>query len=420
MAGMTIGQFCSRLVAASLALFALAACKGGSDSNGDGPHADLVAENVPRIERATGLKFKTPPRIEVRSRDQIREFLQSRVTEEAATKELLGQQSAYRRLALLPETLDLRSFLVNLLTEQVAGYYDPKTKVLYVPDDARAEILEQTVTHELVHALQDQYANLDSIQGTTGQNDRVTAASSVMEGQATFVSLRLMGGQLIAWDKAREVIRQSQSSMPLFSTAPTIIQETLLFPYLSGAEFMSRYDTRNPRSSPFSGNLPVSTEQILHADAYFDKRDDPVRITLPSPTTGETTYENNLGEFETRILLFEHTRDQNLAVRAAAGWDGDRYMVIRTARGEGIAWLTIWDSAIDAAEFTNAMSEGIAVRFKSPAGDPLPSGGKKYVARERALMLWGGEVSGRSAVLFVDVPDGVDTNVIDVAKVELR
>ncbi|MGI9077203.1 MAG: hypothetical protein ACR2G6_07735 [Gemmatimonadaceae bacterium] len=397
---------------------AFASCNGGGD-RGDGPYADIVAENVPRIERATGLKFKTAPRIEKRSRDQIREFLLGRVKEERATRELLGQQTAYRRLALLPETLDLPAFLVNLLTEQVAGYYDPKTKILYVPDDARAEVLEQTVTHELVHALQDQYANLDSIQEITGDNDRVTAASSVMEGQATFVSLRLMGGQLIAWDKAREMIRQSQSAMPLFSTAPTIIQETLLFPYLSGAEFISRYDARHARSSPFSGALPVSTEQILHADAYFDTRDDPVRITLPPPSTGENTYENNLGEFETRVLLFEHTRDQNLAVRAAAGWDGDRYVVISTPRGDGIAWLTIWDSAVDAAEFSNAMEEGIAARFKSPA-EPIPSGGKRYSSRTRELMLWGGEVSGRAAVLFVDVPQGVDTNVLDVGKVTLR
>jgi len=417
MAGMTLTRCCIILGAASLTL---AACTGGGDGGNASPYADLVAENVPRIERATGLKFKSPPRIEKRSRDQIREFLQSRVTEEGATRELLGQQAAYRRLALLPETLDLRDFLVNLLTEQVAGYYDPKTKVLYVPDDARAEMLEQTVTHELVHALQDQYANLDSIQGTTGENDRVVAASSVMEGQATFVSLRLMGGQLIAWDKAREIIRQSQSSMPLFSTAPTIIQETLIFPYLSGAEFISRYDARNPRSSLFNAALPVSTEQILHANAYFDTRDDPVRITLPAPTGGEREYENNLGEFETRILLFEHTRDQNLAVRAAAGWDGDRYMVIRTASGDGIAWLSVWDSAVDAAEFTNAMEEGIAARFKSPSGEPIPSGGKRYAARGRALMLWGGEVSGRPAVLYVDVPTGVETSVIDVKKVTLR
>lgn len=417
MAGMTNARLRVILVGASLAL---AACKGGGDDGADGPYADLVAENVPRIERATGLKFKSPPKIEQRSRDQIREFLQSRVTEEAAARELLGQQTAYRRLGLLPETLDLKAFLVNLLTEQVAGYYDPKTKVLYVPDDARKEMLEQTVTHELVHALQDQHANLDSIQQTTGQNDRVVAASSVMEGQATFVSLRLMGGQLIAWDKAREIIRQSQSSMPLFSTAPTIIQETLLFPYLSGAEFMSRYDARHPRSSPFKAEMPVSTEQILHANAYFDTRDDPVRITLPTPTSGEPMYENDLGEFETRVLLFEHTRDQNLAVRAAAGWDGDRYVVIQTARGDGIAWLTIWDSAVDAAEFSNAMEEGIATRFKSPDAVPVPTGGKRYSARGRALMLWGGEVSGRAAVLFVDVPEGVDTNILNVEKVVLR
>ena len=57
--------------------------------------------------------------------------------------------------------------MLELLTEQVVGYYDPATKVLYVVDGAEPAMVNVTVTHELVHALQDQYLNLDSIQKIT-------------------------------------------------------------------------------------------------------------------------------------------------------------------------------------------------------------------------------------------------------------
>ena len=65
--------------------------------------------------------------------------------------------------------MDLRAFFLRMLTEQIVGYYDPATKMLYVVNGADEQIVGVTITHELVHALQDQYVNLDSLQksGTT-------------------------------------------------------------------------------------------------------------------------------------------------------------------------------------------------------------------------------------------------------------
>jgi hypothetical protein len=127
-----------------------------------------------------------------------------------------------------------------------------------------------------------------------------------------------------------------------------------------------------------------------------------------------------VGEFVTRIFLFQHTRDQALATRGAAGWDGDRYVVLRTPRGDGIAWLTIWDSALDAAEFGRAMEAMVARRFDEPAAQSGPGGARRYSTAGRSLSLWGGEVAGRPAFLFVDVPEGTPTGVIDLARVRLE
>ena len=61
---------------------------------------------------------------------------------------------------------------MRVLTEQIIGYYDPKTKVLYVVEGAPEEYVGITIMHELVHALQDQYVNLDSLEHITGDDDR--------------------------------------------------------------------------------------------------------------------------------------------------------------------------------------------------------------------------------------------------------
>ena len=150
---------------------------------------------VPQIEEATGLKFKTPPKMETRSRAQVREFLLTKFNETTPAEQLRGEEAAYKLFGLIPDSMDLRRFLLELLTEQIVGYYDPATKVLYVVADAPDDITGITITHELVHALQDQYVNLDSIQKSTDDNDRLSAAQALIEGQAQFEQLSIMVGR---------------------------------------------------------------------------------------------------------------------------------------------------------------------------------------------------------------------------------
>src|SRR5882757_8579498 len=123
----------------------------------EGPYAAEVNEAIPMIEKAVGLKYKTPPKVETRSKDQVREFVTKQLTDSLAAHDIAGQEAAYKRLGMIPDTLNLKAFLISLLEEQIVGYYDPHTKVLYVVDDAPKDTRALTITHELVHALQDQY-----------------------------------------------------------------------------------------------------------------------------------------------------------------------------------------------------------------------------------------------------------------------
>jgi hypothetical protein len=390
----------------------------------EGPYAKVAGEAIPRIEGVTGLKFKTDPKVEPRSRDEVRAFLERRFREDLPDAEIAGTRSAYRRLGLIPDTLDLRAFMLDLLTEQVVGYYDPETKVLYVVQEAPPEQASIIISHELVHALQDQYMSLDSLQLLRGDNDRQVAAHAVIEGQATIVQIQTMlGGADIAtalpggWERVRDLIRESSSQMPVFATAPRIIQETLIFPYLSGAEFMRTFQQLRPGEAPF-GDMPRSTEQVMHARAYFNERDAPTRVTLPAPRVGRDRYQNNLGEFETRLFLYEHIRDQAGAVRGAAGWDGDRYMVIETPRGEALAWVSVWDSPVEAAEFTEVLDRAIGRRFDGEHMREV-AGGKRYEVRDREISWWGGDVRGRATVIYTDAPSGMG-ELIAPSRVQLQ
>ena len=405
---------------------ALTACaRGEGAASGDGPYARQATRAIPKLEEGAGLTFKSPPKIEMRTKDEVRKFLEDKLASEMPAEELTGQERTYKRFGLIPDTLNLRTFMVGLLTEQIAGYYDPAAKVLYVVEGADPALIVMTVSHELVHALQDQYFNLDSLQKLRGNNDRQVAAQSLLEGQAIFEQMSATIGERAlttalpgTWDRVRDLIRQNNESMPLFSRAPFVIQETLLFPYLSGAEFIRRAKEKKPNANLLE-DVPASTEQVVHPERFFENRDDPTDITLPAPRVGKVAYENNLGEFETRLLLYEWLKDQSAAIRGAAGWDGDRYQLIDIGRGEALAWLTIWDSSVDAAEFRGLLDTSVLRRFKGVQPGKADAMTRLYTTSDRTIALIAVEVQGRPGIIYVDAPKGTATNLIDVSRVRL-
>jgi len=410
------------LVAATMLL---AACARGKDA-GSGPYAREVAEAIPRIEQATGLKFKTPPKVEVRTREQVRDFLLKQFDEATPTAQLAGEEKAYKLLGLIPDTMNLRAFFVRVLTEQVVGYYDPKAKTLYVVQGADEQVVGITITHELVHALQDQYVNIDSIQKSGSNNDRLAAAQALIEGEAQFeqISIMLGGPDQIetrlpgAWDRVREEIRNRQGEMPVFATAPMVIQESLLFPYLSGAEFVRRVKEKRGSHDPFR-DIPRSTEQILHPPSFLSTPpDEPTTVTLPAPRGATKVYENDMGEFGTRLVVYDYLRDAQTAQRAAAGWDGDRFMVVERGSESGIVWAIVWDSPVDAGEFTDAMVRATMRRTGAPQRSV--GAGVSYTSKGRTISIQPVSIGDRALVLYSNLPEGmgsvIDPSAVTVGK----
>jgi Zn-dependent peptidase ImmA (M78 family) len=381
-----------RLAVAAL-LLGTAACGEARQLHSDPPIESLTAELVPAVEKAVGLKFKRPPSIAARSREQVKSYLSRKLDTDMPAEEVRGVTLAYRIFGLIPDTLDLRALLLALYTEQVVGYYDPDSSMLYVVQGTDRTQARLVLAHELVHALQGQYLSLDSLLDQPHQNDRRMAVQAVMEGQATLASLTaLMPDQDYDslpefWHQFRQTVRAQQSNMPVFRSAPLIIREDLIFPYLAGADFVRWFRRSHPDTVPFGPRLPQSTEQVLHPDRYRDG-DRPVSLAFPSGT--DLVYQDGLGEFETRVLLTQLSGEESLGVAGAMGWAGDRYAVLSADPGDALVWWTLWDTPEAGQRFAQLLEKDWPTRERP--------GRRAEITRQA--------VGARAGVRLVDAPTG--------------
>ena len=359
----------------------------------------VVQQMMAPVERATGLTFKRQPIVLQRTRAQVRDYVVHKSDHDMPPAEIDGMQAAYRLFGLLPDSVDLRRTVIDLLTEQVAGYYDADSNALFIPTDIDPAQARLVVSHELVHALQAQYVDLDSLIHQDRQNDRRSAAQAILEGQATLAQiLVLMPEQNVDslpdfWE-LRDALGKQQAQMTVFANAPVWLRESLIFPYLGGAEFVRRFQHLHPDKQPFGALMPVSTEQILHIDRY-EAGDRPQVLAFVRPARDSVIYENDLGEFETRLLLEQLLGNTATATALAAGWDGDRYQILGPGAG-ALVWYSVWDDAATADRFAAGLKRAWALRRIPGQAERrseivrLPLGGLPVVRLVDAPLQWDG------------------------------
>ena len=372
----------------------------------DSALAEMARELVPEVERRAGLAFRRPPRLARSSRDRLEAFLREELEEQLPEEEARAVRDAYARMGLVPDTMDFRALLRGLYLEQVVGYYDPEADTLFVRDDVDSTRVRTVLLHELVHALQDQHLDLDSLtDARMDANDAGTAAQAALEGHATFV--------MTEWELARQTGRDvdlarmpnlagliprsaldSLPGMPALSGAPAVIRTSLVFPYVGGLGYVQELWRQKPdRPAPLGRYLPASTEQVIHPERVLSEPPDaPTEVRFDgAPAPWREIHADGLGELETRVLLEEHLGDGERARSAAAGWDGDRYRLLRTAEGaEALVWVTVWDAPAEADAFLAAVREAWSGRYGS--------------GKERTVRMERGEVEGRPIVRVLDLP----------------
>jgi hypothetical protein len=362
------------------------------------------------VPQLRGLDFKEPVDPSLMKRAELQKRMVELVAEEIPEDRMVLMDRSLKVFGFIPAAMKVESTLLNLYTEEVAGFYHPKTKKIFLiteADEPKKQGLlgllfgssdpfnkdEQKValSHEMAHALADQHFNLDRLQeATKDDEDMEMALAALIEGEATLVMMAEMGRE--SGGDVRGVLQTPpevmESTMGLmrvfmpfatgktFRSSPLIFRESLIFPYFQGMVFVLHLTNRGgwtPVDQAFR-DPPASTEQILHPTKYRFPRDIPTAIDLPElqEAAGEGWKQlggNVLGEFQITILLNGHNPKQ-----AAAGWDGDRYVVFEDGEGNlGLCWLSTWDTAGDAKEFAAAyagyLKEKIGVKQQEAKAD---------------------------------------------------
>lgn len=364
------------------------------------------------MEEIRELELLQPINVTTKTRATLQGETSEDLETDYPTVDRQNDQRVLVAFGLMEPDQDIGDIYVELLGEQVAGYYDPETdEMVVVSDDAAGTELsassEVTYAHEVVHAMQDQHFDLESFnsQRIEGSDDESLAITSLIEGDATTAQIEYLIANRDLIDDLSSELADDEAASEALDNAPRVVSATLVFPYEQGQVFVDQimsdggWDAVNAAfASP-----PVSTEQILHPEKYQAK-EAPVNVALPDVAAGlgdrwSTFDTNTMGEFQTSILLNEGDVSERQAEQAAAGWGGDRYTVLGTANQDVIVWESEWDSETDAAEFAAAL--GVRESGRLDASTETSGDTTMVVSGDTVV----GIVIDGTSVSYVSVPD---------------
>lgn len=299
----------------------------------------VVARMMRIAEENRKLTFKAPVFVRIQSPEQIKAHMQVDLQDELPKMRL--RESMYKALHLVPEDMDLITVALKLLEEEIAGYYDPKRKVMVIRDSVMAETTsvrvsdaafnekEGTIVHEFVHALTDQYFDLESLSDRTTTIDEETALSSLVEGDATLSMFMHQFRPLLPMMQRPEVLANIQHALKEsmggsvnsgnMQHVPDVIKVPLLFQYMNGMLFLMRQPVMGRTANELERAIyervdflyahpPKQTRMILHPESYdaeFHSNFSALITEAEYKTAcGETQFvAETLGELETGIFL---------------------------------------------------------------------------------------------------------------------
>jgi hypothetical protein len=342
--------------------------------------ADEVLQQVSQI---TGLKLITPLKKTLRSKDEIRAYVIREMDDEKNPAERYGETKSAEAFGLIPKGFNLDNFMVDLLTEQIAGLYDPKAREFYIADWIPLKDQRMVMAHELTHALQDQHFQIETwVKAARPNDDAELAREAVLEGSAmaAMVDYLLEGtGQnvedLPAIDPS--VFAGDLSKTPQLQAAPQFLKDALIFPYFGGLKFSAailKPAGWNGLSAVFS-KPPLSTQQIMHP-ALYKLEKAPAQITLPSiekllgPDWTKID-ENVMGEFGWKEILKQFLGEQR-ATPPASAWDGDHYFLYEQKQSKRLVLVALvrLDSEAHAARFFDAYAEALQKKYGEKTNPP--------------------------------------------------
>ena len=334
-----------------------------------------------RMSKMLDLSILHPLKKSIRTKAEIRSYLVRQEEQDKHPAKRHADKMALEAFGLIPRGFHLQHFLLDLLTEQIAGYYDPKAQEFYIASWIPLSQQRMVMAHELTHALMDQHFHIETWEKAARPNDDAQAArQAVLEGSATIAmmdyEMRGFGRTVRDLPDIAPLIQMvvaKSSDSPGMANAPPYLRDSLLFPYLQGAAFTQRLLKAGngwPDFYKVFPNPPVSTQQILHPSFYLDgKAPPPVALPNLRHLLGKhwkLLDENIVGEFDLQEVLKQYLA-QDVAVPLSADWWGDRYAILQNKKTQAplLVFRLRLDSPEHAARFFTTYST--LLRKKHPS-----------------------------------------------------
>src|SRR5262252_745059 len=405
-----------RLVVLSLLIGAVAVAPGPRARSQQSASTSSAARNAALISATQDVLKETsdlrqlsiirPVQSSTQSRAEIERAVVKNLDEDTSSADTHAAEVTMTKLGLAPADFHYRALMIRVLTEQVAGYYEPKTRQFHLADWIDVDGQRPVMAHELTHALQDQHFDLRRFEHwPKGDSDAELAAHALIEGDATLAMVMyITSNPMRALTFLKSLGGMGVETKEL-DQAPRMLRESLLFPYQEGLNWTRALYKQGgwPEVSQAFTTLPQSTEQILHPEKYF-AHEAPVKVRLPDITsllnnasqTSEVRGQKSAyalttpastpqsrpawkkltsdvnGEWGTYLLLDQYLKSPTESRQAAAGWAGDRYDVYESSSGQILyASITAWDSEDDAREFFDAYCKRVDLRYPEGKRQPL-------------------------------------------------
>ncbi len=364
----------------------------------------------------TGLPIEHKVKRHLITRESMEGYVDKRMKDDKDAQRLEQSRLVLEKFGLLPPGYDLHSEFLRLLGEQVAAYYDPKSKSVNLLDWVQPDIQRPVLAHELTHALQDQKINLEKWELAGAKDDAPqpdqqeqvveeaqAARQCVTEGQAMVVlldyTLAPTGKDILTAPEIVDVMRASMADSkdsPVFAAAPMFLQESLVMPYTFGLEFVRTVLAKKGKDAAYSGmleNPPIDTRQIMQPQTYLMKQNVPPLVIPDLDKLVAPDYERfdfgGMGEFDIYLLAKQYGGDA-VPRNYYPHWRGGYYFAAhaKSAPKDQIAMLYFsrWDSPEAARDFAKLYADYLPKRYKKAIlQHPALANGTKTTANESAM-----------------------------------
>jgi len=344
----------------------------------------------------TGLPIDHEVKRRLADRKEVESYLEKGMKDDKDAKRLERSSVVLKKFGLLPRDFDLGPFLVAMLKEQVAGYYDPKKKTVNILNWIDPEQQKPVLAHELTHALQDQSFNmekwmkeaetegdkkLDPTPADIDTDEESEAREAVVEGQAMVVmmdyALAPSGKTLLEMPQIGEGLKQGMldgpADSPTFRDAPIFLKEELTFPYRYGMDFTLELEKAGGKDMAFAGAFkdpPKTTREIMEPETYLqhEKLDPVKRIDFKKDLAGYDAFDiGAMGEFDVDVLV-EQYAGRKEAESIYPAWRGGYYFAGREKGSKsgplGVLYVSRWSTPAKAAEFAAVYAKSLAQRYQ--------------------------------------------------------